>query len=60
MLLEAMFMHNTSPGTHKTFADYGDVLFDIFIVPLWLKGSTEVHVIFDNSGCIQETPKHFE
>ena len=54
-------MLNTSPiGTHKTFSDYGDFLFARFIVPQWLRGSKEVHVIFDNPGCIPESPKLFE
>ena len=47
-------MLNTSLiGTHKTFADYGALQFDRFIVPQWIRGSTEVHVIFDNPGRIQ-------
>ena len=54
-------MLNTSPiGTHKTFSDYGDFLFARFIVPQWLRGSKEVHVIFDNPGRIPESPKLFE
>ena len=54
-------MLNTSPiGTHKTFSDYGDFLFARFIVPQWLRGSKEVHVIFDSPGRIPESPKLFE
>ena len=60
-ILEGMFMINTSPiGTHKTTCDYGDFLFVRFIVPQWLRGSKEVHIIFDNPGRIPESPKQFE
>ena len=60
-ILEGMFMINTSPiGTHKTICDYGDFLFVRFIVPQWLRGSKEVHIIFENPGRIPESPKQFE
>ena len=61
-ILEGMFMLNTNPlmGTHKTFSDYGDFLFTRFIVPQWLRGSKEVHVIFDTPRRAQKTPKQFE
>ena len=55
-ILEGMFMLNTSPiGTHN---DYGDFLFARFIIPQWLRGSKEVHVIFDNPGTLLSHRKY--
>ena len=60
-ILEGMFMINTSPlGNHNTFSDYGKFLIHRFISPQYLRGSTEVHVIFDNYERFTQTPKHFE
>ena len=57
-ILEGMFMLNTI-GTHKTFSDYGDFLFARFIVPQWLRGSTEVHVVFDTLGAFLSHRNYF-
>ena len=60
-ILEGMFIINTTPlGTHRTLADYAQFLIRRFILPQFSKGSKEVHVIFDNPGRLQQTPKYFE
>ena len=41
-------------------ADYARFLLRRFIVTQFTKGEKEVHVIFDNPGRLQNTPKHFE
>ena len=54
-------MINTTPtGSHTTFEDYGNFLIRRFIIPQWVKGAIEVHIIFDNPGRLGETPKYFE
>ncbi len=60
-LLEGMFMLNTTPlGTHRTFADYSQFLMKLFILPQFGKGASQVHVIFDNPGRLEQTRKYFE
>ena len=60
-LLEGMFMINTSPiGTQTTYGDYANFLMQRHIKSLFLKGCTEVHLLFDNPGQLKNTPKQFE
>ena len=60
-IVEGMFMINTSPlHTHSTMADYAKFLLRRFIISQFTKGGSEVHVIFDNPGRLQNTPKYFE
>lgn len=60
-ILEGMFMINTCPlGSHKTFGEYGHFLIKRYIFPQYSRGTTEVHVIFDDYGILTQTPKHFE
>ena len=40
--------------------DYANFLIKRFIVTQFSNGSNEVHVVFDNPGCIKNTPKYFE
>ena len=59
-LIDGMFLINTIPlGSHRTFGDYGQFLMQRHIIPHFLKGSTEVHLIFDNPQ-LMNTPKYFE
>lgn len=56
-----MFLINTNPlGSQKTLGDYATFLMKRFILPQFRKGTVEVHVIFDNPGCLQNSPKYFE
>ena len=56
-----MFVINTAPlHSHTTMADYARFLLRRFIVSQFTKGGKEVHVIFDNPGRLQNTPKYFE
>ena len=51
-------MINTTPlGSHKVMAEYAKFLFTRFVIK---KGCDEVHIIFDNPGRLQNTPKYFE
>lgn len=60
-LLEGMFLINTYPlSSHKTLGAYSSFLLERFILPQFHKGSHEVHVVFDNPGRLQNTPKFFE
>ena len=60
-IIDGMFIINTTPlGTHRTLADYAQFLIRRFILPQFSKGSKEVHIIFDNPGRLQQTPKYFE
>ena len=60
-VLEGMFIINTTPlGSHKTMSDYAKFLFTRFILTQFKRGCHEVHVIFDNPGRLQNTPKYFE
>ena len=61
VIIEGMFIINTKPLTsHKTMASYGAFLIRRFISPHFLRGSTQVHVLFDNPGQLKENPKVFE
>ncbi len=60
-VLEGMFLINTTPlGSHKTLSDYAKFLMTRHILTQFKKGSEEVHVVFDNPGRLQNTPKYFE
>lgn len=60
-MLEGMFLINTTPlGSHKTMLDYTKFLYNRFIKTQFRNGCNEVHVIFDNPGRLQNTPKYFE
>ena len=60
-LLEGMFLINTNPlGSHKTLGDYAKFLMTRFLLPQFKRGSREVHVLFDNPGRLENTPKYFE
>ena len=58
-ILEGMFLINTVLlGSHKTMSDYGRFLFTRFIQTQFKHGCFEVHVIFDNSGRVANTPRY--
>ncbi len=60
-LIEGMFLINTTPlGSHKTLEDYANFLLKRHAVPHFKKGSTEVHILFDTPGCLDNSPKQFE
>ena len=40
--------------------EYGQFIIRRFITPHFLKGSNEVHVLFDNPGQMEGNPKRFE
>lgn len=61
VIIEGMCTINTKPlSSHKTMENYGAFLIRRFILPHFLRGSTEVHVLFDNPGQLVENPKVFE
>ena len=61
VIIEGMFIINTKPLTsHKTMECYGSFLIRRFISPYFLKGTTQVHLLFDNPGRLEENPKVFE
>jgi len=61
VLLEGMFILNTTPlGSQRTLADFAHFLIKRFIIPHFLRGSQEVHMIFDNPGRLPQTPKYLE
>ena len=61
VLLEGMIIINTTPlGSHKTLKDYATFLINRFIMIHIKRGVTEVHIIFDNPGMLNQTPKLFE
>ena len=61
VMVEGMFILNTSPlCSHRTFADYSNFLSKRFLTPHFNNGAREVHLIFDNPGRMEQTPKHFE
>ena len=61
-LMEGMFIINTTPlGSHKTMADYSRFIMRRYVLSEMYRGATEVHIIFDNPGCLgTNTPKYFE
>ena len=59
--MEGMLIINTKPlNCHKTMEECGHFLIRWFITPHFLKGSTEVHMIFDNPGQMEDNHKRFE
>ena len=61
VLMDGMFLINTTPlGSHKTLKDYPDFLLKRHAIPHLKRGSTEIHILFDNPGHISNTPKQFE
>lgn len=60
--MEGMFLINTNPlYMHKTLEDYAKFLQTRFILTQFRKGASEVHVIFDNPGRLDNnTPKATE
>lgn len=60
VILEGMFLIHTKPlPIHKTLGDYAHFVMTRFVLPHYYKGSKEVHLLFDNSGQM-ENPKAFE
>ena len=60
-VLEGMFLINTTPlGSHKIMSEYAKFLFTRFVLTQFRRGCQEVHLIFDNPGRLQNTPKYFE
>ena len=61
-LMEGMFIINTTPlGSHKTMAEYSRFIMRRYVLSEMYRGATEVHIIFDNPGCLgTNTPKYFE
>lgn len=54
-------MINTSTiGSQTTYGDYANFLMQRHIKSHFLKGCTEVHLLFDNPGQLKNTPKMFE
>ena len=52
---------NTTPlGSHKILGDYAVFTVKRFILVQLHRGSNEVHIIFDNPGQLERTPKQFE
>lgn len=61
VMLEGMIMLSTLPlCSHINFADYANFLSKRFLTPHFTNGAREAHLIFDNPGRLQQTPKHFE
>ena len=60
-IVEGMFLINTTPlRSHRTLSDYAGFLMRRYLLTEFNKGSEEVHIIFDNYGRLQNTPKYFE
>ena len=56
-----MFLINTTPlGSHKLLGEYARFLILRYILTQFNRGSHKVQVIFDNPGCLQNSPKFFE
>ena len=61
VIMEGMFIINTKPlNCHKTMEEYGHFLIRRFIRLHFHRGSSEVHMLFDNPGQIEDNPKRFE
>ena len=59
--VEGMFLINTTPlRIHTTLTDYAGFLMRRYLLTEFNRGSEEVHIIFDNYGRLQNTPKYFE
>ena len=49
VVIDAMFLINTTPlRQHKTIAQYAHLLLRQFLIPYYIKGSNEIHLIFDH------------
>ena len=60
-IVEGMFMINTLPlPSHTTLRDYANFLLRRHAISQFKNGCREVHVLFDNPGRLENTPKHFE
>ena len=60
-LIEGMFLINTNPlGFHTHLEDYTKFLLSRFVLTQFSRGSTQVHVIFDNPERAKNTPKSIE
>ena len=58
VILEGMFLINTSPLIiHSSMKDYARFLLKRFAIPHFIKGVIQVHILFDNPGCI---PPHHQ
>ena len=61
VILARMFIINTKPlHSQQIMAPYGGFIMRRFILPYFHKGSSEVHLLFDNPGNLVENPKVFE
>ena len=60
-IIEGMFHINTKPlGCHSYLEEYTNFLLTRCILTQFYRGSTEVHVIFDNPERVRNTPKSLE
>ena len=58
---KACFWSTPKPlGTHKSLADYANLLLARHAITQFKRGAIEVHIIFDNPGRLKYTPKYFE
>ena len=61
VVMEGMFLINITPwSAHKTIGDYADFLLKQHILSNYRNGTTEVHLLFDDPECQQQSPKYFE
>lgn len=61
VLLEGMFLIQTSPlSTHHSMKEYSSFLLKRFALPHFVRGSMEVHILFDNPGRQPNSPKNLE
>ena len=61
VVLEGMFLINTTPlATHATMKDYVLFILRRFAFPHFVKGATQVHILFDDPGRQPHTPKAIE
>jgi hypothetical protein len=62
VIIDGMFiLYNTAPvKSQKTFSDYISYLFKHWLLPQYLEGVNEVHIVFDDQFNSQPSPKQFE
>lgn len=61
VIMEGMFLINITPwSAHKCIGDYAEFLLKQYILCHFRKGTTEVHLLFDDPGCNIQSPKYFE
>ena len=61
VLLEGMFLINTTPlCTHQFMREYSQFLVRRFVLPHFIRGASEVHIVFDNPGRYPQSPKAIE